>query len=103
RELSSDVCSSDLTKSYFNLNESGYGDFEEVVHEMRHQFDNDQGMLPIENIDREKNAVSTENYAREKEGRSLRTNYGKEMFTLKQLDGSHNLLKKMIEVETYFF
>ena len=93
----------DGTKSYFNLNESGYGDFEEVVHEMRHQFDNDQGMLPIENIDREKNAVSTENYAREKEGRSLRTNYGKEMFTLKQLDGSHNLLKKMIEVETYFF
>ena len=81
--------------------QQGYSDLETVFHEMRHMLDIDKGHLPSDTKYSEMNAVSAQNYARQKDGKGDRTKYETRKSTYyyssKDLQKSFDGLLKLID------
>lgn len=87
--------------SYWNFSSSrrdGYSDLEVVAHEMRHQLDIDKGRYPRTTYQQELNAVSTQNYIRNKEGKPSKTDYKRLnfKFSKEELNNAHDKLNNII-------
>ena len=89
--------------SYWNFPSSrkeGYSDLETTVHEMRHQLDIDRGKFPRNTREAELNAVSSQNYVRQKEGKGVKKDYKKKFtthyYSQDELNKSHDNLMDMI-------